>query len=126
MHGVSLQLYTVISELSVTNITLGYIRGRCACRMFGISSCDATSFDRVAVHVNWRVAEDRTDRPTPERRAAFSGTLLLALVAIVVHYAMLLVVDQCSRPRGRFVRCRQPIPLSLVEESNSGAKALIS
>ena len=98
----------------------GYVRGRCACRKFGISSCDATSFDRITAHLNWRVAGERIDKPRPERRAAFRGTLLLALMAIVGNQC-----DALSRVLDVLHAVSSTDPATPAEESSTAPRSLV-
>lgn len=59
------------------------LRGRCACRILGTSSWEATSFVRIAVQVNCRICKDRTDCLATARTALLRGAAAPSLVAIL-------------------------------------------
>ena len=60
-HRAFHQLHFRISTRSFEQFKPKHSRGRGACRKFGISSWEATSFARKAVQVNWRAVVARED-----------------------------------------------------------------
>ena len=67
-------------------ITTGqkHLRGRGACRKFGISSWEATSFARKAVQVNWRAIVVREDAQLVIRIERPRGFAAPSFVAILI------------------------------------------
>ena len=83
-------------------------RGRGACRKFGISSWEATSFVRKAVQVNWRAIEAREDAQVAIHIERPRGFAAPSFIAILIDCQSLYKPKLTANGNGDAIRCGQP------------------